>query len=223
MSEEEAIEFLKSTLITGREGFFCLKSNKNLTLKKALKICRKKDSIEKIFDSLKNGIQIKPLRVWSEDSIYGALILGFIAQLFISLMRSEFEEVKHRSTKFIKKRYPLQIKWVFNHRKNIIVIPFTLIISWSHKMELEALKQFLASLDINPDEIEDKRYATAFRILFSIVEKQNEEMEFLKAENQKFRDEINLLKGEQTKPKIRGSKKNEDISSEKERHKRRCL
>ena len=114
-------------------------------------------------------------------------------------------------------------EWVFNHRKNIIVIPFTLIISWSHKMELEALKQLLASLDINPDEIEDKRYATAFRILFSIVEKQNEEMEFLKAENQKFRDEINLLKGEQTKPKIRGSKKNEDISSEKERHKRRCL
>ena len=119
--------------------------------------------------------------------------------------------------------YPLQIKWIFNRRKNIIVIPFTLIISWSHKMELEALKQLLASLDINPDEIEDKRYATAFRILFSIIEKQNEEMEFLKAENQKFRDEINLLKGEQTKPKIRGSKKNEDISSEKERHKRRCL
>jgi transposase len=103
MSEEEAIEFLKSTLITGREGFFCLKSNKNLTLKKALKVYRKKDSIEKIFDSLKNGIQIKPLRVWSEDSIYGAIILGFIAQLFISLMRYEFEEVKHRSTKFIKK------------------------------------------------------------------------------------------------------------------------
>ena len=127
------------------------------------------------------------------------------------------------SMKMMEIVYPLQIKWIFNRRKNIIVIPFTLIISWSHKMELEALKQLLASLDINPDEIEDKRYATAFRILFSIVEKQNEEMGFLKADNQKFRDEINLLKGEQTKPKIRGSKKNEDISSEKERHKRRCL
>ena len=89
-------------------------------------------------------------------------------------------------------------------------------------MELEALKQLLASLDINPDEIEDKRYATAFRILFSIIEKQSEEMEYLKADNQKLRDEINLLKGEQTKPKIRGSKKNEDISSEKERQKREC-
>ena len=32
-----------------------------------------------------------------------------------------------------------------------------------------------------------------------------------------LRDEINLLKGEQTKPKIRGSKKNDDISSENER------
>ena len=103
MSEEEAIEFLKSTLISGREGFFCLKSNKDLTLKRALKTYRKKDSIEKIFDSLKNEIQIKPLRVWSDDSVYGAIILGFIAQLFISLMRYEFEEIKHRSTKFIKK------------------------------------------------------------------------------------------------------------------------
>lgn len=88
-------------------------------------------------------------------------------------------------------------------------------------MELEALKQLLASLDINPDEIKDERYATAFRILFAIIEKQNEEIEFLKAENQKLRDEVNLLKGEQTKPKIRGSKKNEDISSEKERQKRK--
>ena len=61
------------------------------------------DSIEKIFDSLKNEISIKPLRVWSDDSIYGAIILAFIVQLFISLMRYDFKELKHRSTKFIKK------------------------------------------------------------------------------------------------------------------------
>ena len=90
-------------------------------------------------------------------------------------------------------------------------------------MDLEALKQTLASLDINPDEIEDKRYATAFRILFAIIEKQNEEIEALKVENQKLRDEINLLKGEQTKPRIRGSKKNDDISSENERKERNPL
>jgi len=37
------------------------------------------------------------------------------------------------------------------------------------------------------------RYATTFRNLFILIEKQNEEIEFLKAENQKLRDEINLL------------------------------
>ena len=103
LSDEEAIELLKASLINGREGFFCLKSNRNLTLEDALRTYRKKDSIEKIFNSLKNEINIKPLRVWSDDSIYGAIILGFIAQLFISLMRYEFEELKHVSTKFIKK------------------------------------------------------------------------------------------------------------------------
>jgi len=72
-------------------------------------------------------------------------------------------------------------------------------------MELKALKQSLASLDINPDEIEDERYANSFRILFSIIETQNEKIEFLMEDNQKLRDAINLLKGEQTKPKIRGT------------------
>ena len=62
-------------------------------------------------------------------------------------------------------------------------------------MDLKTLKELLASLNINPDEIEDERYATAFRILFASIEKQNEEIEFFKAENQKLRDEINLLRG----------------------------
>jgi transposase len=127
LSDEEAIELLKSSIINGREGFFCLKSNKNLTLEKALEIYREKDSIEKIFNSLKKEIQIKPLRVWSDNSIYGAILLGFIAQLFISLMRYEFEEVKHRSTKFIKKslkNLTLTIKFVKKGIRNYIFANF---------------------------------------------------------------------------------------------------
>ncbi|KKH96658.1 transposase, partial [Methanosarcina sp. 1.H.T.1A.1] len=127
LSDEEAIELLKASLINGREGFFCLKSNRHLTLEKALKIYRKKDSIEKIFHSLKNEIQIKPLRVWSDDSIYGAIILGFIAQLFISLMRYEFEDLKRRSTKFIiksLKNLTLTINFMKNGIKNYIFANF---------------------------------------------------------------------------------------------------
>ena len=102
LDEQEAIKLLEEKIITGREGFFCLRSSQNLTLKEALLTYRKKDSIEKIIHSLKNEIEIKPLRVWTEASIYGAVIIGFIAQLFISLMRYEFNELRHKSTKFIK-------------------------------------------------------------------------------------------------------------------------
>ena len=102
LSDSEARKILKDASITGREGFFCLVSNKDLTLFEALEIYRQKDSIEKLFNSLKNEIDIKPLRVWSEHSIYGALILGFLAQLFISILRYEHTELKHISPKFIK-------------------------------------------------------------------------------------------------------------------------
>ena len=78
LSEEDAVKLLEEKFITGREGFFCLKSSKNLTLPEALLTYRKKDSIEKIFNSLKNEIEIKPLRVWTDNSIYGALIIGFM-------------------------------------------------------------------------------------------------------------------------------------------------
>jgi transposase len=102
LSESEAKEILKKASITGREGFFCLVSNKDLTLPEALAIYRQKDTIEKLFNSLKNEIDIQPLRVWSELSIYGALLIGFLAQLFISLIRFRHPELKHTSPKFIK-------------------------------------------------------------------------------------------------------------------------
>ncbi len=73
LSEEDAVKLLEEKFITGREGFFCLKSSKKLTLPEALLTYRKKDSIAKIFNSLKNEIEIKPLRVWTDNSIYGAL------------------------------------------------------------------------------------------------------------------------------------------------------
>jgi len=102
LNEKEARAILNEAAITGREGFFCLVSNIDLTLQDALTLYRQKDSIEKIFHSLKNEIEIKPIRVWSVHSVYGALIIGFLAQLIISLIRFEHPELKHTSPKFIK-------------------------------------------------------------------------------------------------------------------------
>jgi transposase len=102
MSENEAFELVKKASITGREGFFCLSSSENLTLNEALVLYREKDSVEKIMNSLKNEINIKPLRVWSDNNIKGALLIGYLAHLIISLIRYDEPELKKYSTKFIK-------------------------------------------------------------------------------------------------------------------------
>lgn len=102
LSDDEARKLVQSATITGREGFFCLVSNEKLTLEQALKIYRMKDSVEKVFQSLKNDINIKPLRVWTTKSLCGAILIGFLAQLIISLMRYDHKELKQVSPKFIK-------------------------------------------------------------------------------------------------------------------------
>jgi transposase len=53
--------------------------------------------------------------------------VAVIVQLFISLMRYEFEEIKHKSTKFIKKslkNLALTIKFVKNGIRNHIFANF---------------------------------------------------------------------------------------------------
>jgi transposase len=89
LTKEELVQHVLEKTITGREGFFLLKSSKDLTEKEALCYYRSRDTIEKLIDSLKNTIRIKPIRVWTDDAIKGALIIGFFAQLIIALMQFE--------------------------------------------------------------------------------------------------------------------------------------
>jgi transposase len=101
-----------------------------LTLEEALKIYRKKDSIEKIMHSLKNEVNIKPLRVWSDNSIYGALLIGYLAQLIISLIRYDYPELKNTSTKFIKislSNLTVTVEKIKLMKKRVIYSNFNLI------------------------------------------------------------------------------------------------
>ncbi|MBU0757662.1 MAG: transposase [Nanoarchaeota archaeon] len=130
MSDEQAFELVKNATITGREGFFCLMSSENLTLKEAFILYREKDSVEKIMHSLKNEINIKPLRVWSDNSIYGALLVGYLAHLIISLIRYDEQELKKFSTKFIKislSNLTVTVEKYKNNQKRRIYSNFDLI------------------------------------------------------------------------------------------------
>ena len=101
MDEEAALRLLFNEVVDGREGCFCLTSSRDMASKDALKIYRSKDAVEKLFHSLKSEVEVRPLRVWSEDAVYGVLLLGFIAQLMISLTRHFVSPVRTVSTKFI--------------------------------------------------------------------------------------------------------------------------
>lgn len=101
MDEEAERRLLFESVVDGREGCFCLTSSRDMEAKEALRIYRSKDAIEKLFHSLKSEIEVRPLRVWTDDAVYGVLLLGFIAQLFISLTRYFVEPARTVSTKFI--------------------------------------------------------------------------------------------------------------------------
>jgi len=102
LGEKEALKYIKKHSITGREGFFCLTSSENLTLEQALQTYRRKDSIEKMINSLKNEIEIKPLRVWTDNSFDGAMLIGFLAQLIMAVIKYECKDLRNTSIKFIK-------------------------------------------------------------------------------------------------------------------------
>ncbi len=61
--------------------------------------------------------------------------------------------------------------------------------------KLDGKSKILESLKISPDDISDKKEAEAFRILLKIIEQLNMEVNVLKAELQKTRDELSLRLG----------------------------
>ena len=101
LSREEAIEQALQLSITGKEGFFALVSNKDFSLHEALRFYREKDCVEKLFNSIKNEIHIRPTRCWTQEAVYGSILIVFLAQLVISMLRYKHALLRHVSTKFI--------------------------------------------------------------------------------------------------------------------------
>lgn len=80
----------------------------------------------------------------------------------------------------------------------------------------------LDNLDLNG--IQDENARELIRQLLNLAEKLSADLRDSQVENQRLRDEVNRLKGEQGKPKIKGNTSKSpptDHSSENERHKSR--
>jgi hypothetical protein len=90
-------------------------------------------------------------------------------------------------------------------------------------MSRQEIKEILHNIDFRADNPDQESQSRTLSILINLVERLSEQNEELKLENQKLRDEINRLKGEQGKPNIRGNKgggKGKNLSSEEERKQR---
>jgi hypothetical protein len=89
-------------------------------------------------------------------------------------------------------------------------------------MNSSELKQLLHEIDIQLNISDNKFESKAVFDLFQLVELLNKDNETLKIENQKLRDEVNLLKGEDGKPKVLGKTKGDqgNVSSDSERKRR---
>lgn len=101
ISEEEAIGILREKSITGREGFFCLVSDRDMDPREARSVYRAKDIVEKLFSSMKSDIGIRPIRTWTENGVYGVLLIGFLAQAMVAVTRFLVKPASSLATKFI--------------------------------------------------------------------------------------------------------------------------
>lgn len=82
------------------------------------------------------------------------------------------------------------------------------------KVEIEDINKAIKDIDL---EALEPNFKTLFSLLLNKIEEQDKLINELRAEKQQLRDEVNRLKGEQGKPKIRPQTPSKDISSEVER------
>ena len=74
-----------------RCGWFKLQSSRRLASREALDMYRHRVGIEHLISSIKSVVKLKPLRVWTEGSVRGSLLLAMISQLMISMVRQDLE------------------------------------------------------------------------------------------------------------------------------------
>jgi len=101
-----------------RAGIFKLESSEQLTPLEALEKYRARATVEHLIHSLKRVTGLKPLRVWSEPSIRGSMMLALLSETAIAMARYE---MKGRE----------RIKGKRGRKKTVIEKPNTESIVWS--------------------------------------------------------------------------------------------
>lgn len=89
--------------INGLEGFFILESSLDVDPFKVLSLYKDKDKAEKLFRSIKEGTELRPMRHWSKNAIIGYILVIFLTNFIVNLtlLRAKNPEIKN--VKLLKK------------------------------------------------------------------------------------------------------------------------
>ena len=107
--------------INGLEGFFILESSLDADPFKILSLYKDKDKAEKLFRSIKEGTELRPMRHWSKNAIIGYVLIIFLTNFLVNLtlLRAKNPEVKN--LKLLKKylsKLTVAIIYDENHQKH---------------------------------------------------------------------------------------------------------
>ena len=95
------------------DGWFVLTTNKNVSPKEALKRYRKKDSVEKLFCSLKQNCKLRPFNVRKDECVKGSVFISSLSAFVLGCFQWINKPLRNRSHKSILeivKRLTLALK-----------------------------------------------------------------------------------------------------------------
>ena len=89
--------------INGLEGFFILESSLDVDPFKILSLYKDKDKAEKLFRSIKEGTELRPMRHWSKNAIIGYITVIFLTNFLVNLTLLRAKNPIVKNLKLLKK------------------------------------------------------------------------------------------------------------------------
>ncbi len=94
---------VENTKINGLEGFFILESSLDIKPERALALYKDKDKAEKLFRSIKEGTELRPMRHWSKNAVIGYIWVIFLTNFLVNLTLLRAGDPVVKNTKLLKK------------------------------------------------------------------------------------------------------------------------
>jgi transposase len=105
-------------------GFFCILTNVKIDYGELLEIYRRKDIVENCFDDLKNGLDMKRLRVHSSAAMDTRLFIQFLASILLSKIRVVIKgckELQYKSPREIMETMESIVRITYSGRYGSII------------------------------------------------------------------------------------------------------